>query len=136
MNYNDYFDLNEKTGKLTFKPRPAEDFATERASKTWNTRFAGKEAGYIHASSPHKLPYYVVKVKDKKIAAHRVIDQMINGPNEGYMILHRNGNVLDNRPCNLMRVSVERYKAMVKGEWPGLANGATGSDGSPGQACP
>ena len=128
MNYGKYFDLDEKTGHLKFKPRPAEDFPTERAFKTWNTRFAGKVAGYVHASSPHKAPYYVVKVKNKKIAAHRVIDQMVNGDNRGYVVLHRNGNMLDNRPLNLYRMDEFRYKLMVKGSEAAFTKGATGDD--------
>lgn len=127
MNYNNYFDLDEKTGRLKFKPRPAEDFPTERAYKTWNTRFAGKMAGYIHSSSPHKAPYYVVKVRGEKIAAHRVVDQMVNGPNTGYVVLHRNGNMLDNRPINLYRMDELRYRLMVKGSEAAFPKGSDGS---------
>ena len=42
----DYVD-----GKLIWKVRPLEHFKTKRAFSTWNTRFAGKTAGYLHSSS-------------------------------------------------------------------------------------
>src|SRR5690625_1786543 len=37
-------DYDPNTGKLFWKPRPAEMFKTKRAHGAWNARYAGKEA--------------------------------------------------------------------------------------------
>ncbi len=41
-----YFEYDVKSGKILFKERFVGEDQTER-QKQWNTRFAGKEAGYI-----------------------------------------------------------------------------------------
>ena len=58
-----------EVGKLFWLPRPVGMFASNRLRKTWNTRFAGKEA----VCCAHTLGYKTGSVLGKKVFAHRVI---------------------------------------------------------------
>lgn len=50
------------TGMLTWRKRPRHHFPSEPAHGTWNTRWAGRPAGFTHSSghkrgSPRSLCY-------------------------------------------------------------------------------
>lgn len=92
--------IDMETGALTWKPRPVELFANERAWKSWNSRFAGRQAfntlsgnGYMHGA-----------LFNKKIYAHRIVFALVNGRWSEQSIDHIDGNRLNNRPLNLRDV--------------------------------
>lgn len=100
-----FLSLDEETGQLFWKPRDEEDFAgagwqKKRACKTWNTRFAGKEAAAKTTGGYLQISIYGVHLK-----AHRVITAILNGEWPSGEIDHVNGVTSDNRPCNLRVLS-------------------------------
>lgn len=91
-------DPGSETG-LTWKPR-------ESAPKQWNTRYAGKAAGYRHSSKNTERETWRVDVKygEKvfKLYAHRVVWLLKEGEIDPDLeIDHANGNPLDNGVENL-----------------------------------
>ncbi len=93
-------DYEPDTGRLYWKPRPASMFASEQASRTWNTRYAGKEA----FTSLDRKGYVQAGIFNKVYRAHRVIWALVHGDADGH-IDHINGNRSDNRLDNLRLVS-------------------------------
>ena len=87
---------NPETGKLYWKPRPAEMFKTARDGKSWNTRRAEKEA--FTCASTRK--YLVGRIHNRKYFAHRIIWQLVYGNISKY-IDHIDGNTSNNRIKNL-----------------------------------
>ncbi|MBB4066796.1 HNH endonuclease [Gellertiella hungarica] len=61
-------DINTVTGILTWKERPVEMFPTVRACRSWNSRFAGKEAG-----STNKRGYREIQIGGRLHLRHRLI---------------------------------------------------------------
>lgn len=90
---------NPETGRLYWRTRPVEGFATLRAGRLWNTRFANYEA----FTGRHPTGYCVGRVDGQRYKAHRVIWKMVYGtdPEE---IDHVNGDRADNRLNNLREV--------------------------------
>lgn len=88
------------TGRLFWKERPANLFATERSWKTWNKRYAHREAftsrnvnGYRHGS-----------IFDESISAHKLAWFLAVGRWPNGHIDHINGVRDDNRIVNLREV--------------------------------
>ena len=84
---------------LTWKPRKS-------APKQWNTRYAGKAAGYRHSSKNTERETWRVDVKygEKvfKLYAHRLVWLLKEGEIDPDLeIDHANGNPLDNGVENL-----------------------------------
>ena len=93
--------LRYAKGKLYWKVRPPEYFATKAAGQTWNTRFANTEAG-----TPHPDGYTRVKVDGRFYLAHGLIWVMHHGDiPPGVQIDHINHRRDDNRIENLRLVS-------------------------------
>jgi hypothetical protein len=90
---------DQKTGKLFWKQRARELFSSDGSWKTWNTRFAGKEA--LTASIGGKSGYLHGHVLGVKLRAHRVIWAFVTGDWPVQEIDHINGNPQDNRFENL-----------------------------------
>lgn len=86
-----------ETGRLFWKPRPAEMFATSRAFGLWNTRFAGKPAFCLREKRGHLAG----KLFGERYKAHRVIWSIVNGCDPTEQIDHINGDPSDNRIANL-----------------------------------
>lgn len=89
------------TGLLTWKRRPIEMFATDRAGKIWNTRFCGKPA----FKTDHNAGYRQGKISDKAYLAHRVAYAIHHGAWPASQIDHINGDRSDNRIANLRNVT-------------------------------
>ena len=82
-------------GKLIWKKRPDTHFATKRACKTWNSRFAGTTAGRHRPDG-----YCVTRVGQRIYKNHRIVFMLYHGyfPKQ---IDHINGDRADNRIENL-----------------------------------
>lgn len=95
-----------ETGKLFWLPRPAEMFSEDTAfcggaeakAKTWNLRYAGKEAFNVR----HPNGYKCGAVLGHGYLTHRIIE---TGEWPVDQLDHINGNRTDNRMKNLREVS-------------------------------
>jgi hypothetical protein len=83
------------SGSLIHRPRSVDEFPDLRASKIWNTRYAGKEAGTIAVNG-----YVLVRVKGVSYQAHRLIWKMVYGY-DPKTIDHIDGTPNNNRISNL-----------------------------------
>lgn len=89
-----------ETGKLFWRPRPLSLFElatrSEQSWKTWNSRYAGKEA-----FTAHRGGYRCGAVFGACFQAHRIIWRMVTGVDVEGEIDHINGKRNDNRWSNL-----------------------------------
>lgn len=90
-----------ETGHLYWLPRPLAAFANERCGRTWNTRFAGKEA----LTAINNYGYRFGSIEARPHLAHRVLWAMAQGAWPTLDLDHINGDRLDNRLINLREVS-------------------------------
>lgn len=90
------FDYNEKTGQLTWRPRPPEHFDTNQAWVKHNRSFVGKVAGTVRDDGQVQ-----VRLNKRACMAHRIIWCMYYGSYPERAVKHRNGNCQDNRISNL-----------------------------------
>lgn len=90
-----------ETGKLYWLERPLEMFSDERHCKTWNKRFAGKQA----LKTDRGQGYYGGAINWRSVFAHRVIWALVYGEWPNGEIDHINGQRDDNRLVNLRNVS-------------------------------
>jgi hypothetical protein len=91
--------FDRATGKLFWRKRPLQDFATENAWKGFNTRRAGREAG---CTKQHG--YRTIYLDGRAYYAHRLAWLIAFGEMPE-SIDHINGNTVDNRIENLRTVS-------------------------------
>lgn len=90
-----------ETGKLYWKSRPAEIFSSEKSAKTWNRRFAEKEA-FTHSN---KQGYRRGSILGKNYLAHRVIWLLVTGEWPAADVDHIHGVQAGNEHSNLRSVS-------------------------------
>lgn len=89
-------DYNPDTGVLSWKPRKTET----RTGKTWNSRYAGKEAGTIQGSGHRNLC-----LLGEKWLAHRIAWLHYYGEWPSGIVDHINQDPADNRIANLRESS-------------------------------
>lgn len=87
-------DYDPESGVLLWKTRPLSSFPSEKDGHTWNSRYAGKQAGHIGSNG-----YRIIGIGPQKWLAHRLAWLIIHGvlPNE---IDHIDGNRDNNRITN------------------------------------
>lgn len=103
MNWSKYFTCDPVTGVLYWKAKSADGDDPKGLIKGWNTRYAGRPAGCIRTDG-----YLAVGIEElnRKIKAHRIIWEMINGPiPDGLVVDHINRKRADNRLENLRVVT-------------------------------
>lgn len=89
-------DYNPETGELWWKPRGLHHFVSRAACKTWNSRFAGTEAGNINVHG-----YRAIKLPTGLQYAHRIAWAIHTGSWPTNQIDHINQRRSDNRISNL-----------------------------------
>lgn len=105
----EYLDLlfryEEETGRLIWRERSIEHFATTGAWKTFNVRDANKPAGCI-VSAKNGRKYVSINLRQggavRHYLAHRLIWVMLHGSLDSDMdVDHADRDGLNNRPTNL-----------------------------------
>lgn len=85
------FSYDPETGLLRWKPIPK----TDRFTRTWNTRYAGRVVG-----SPNEKGQLQVNLDKKILKAHRIIWKMVTG-DDIPLVEHRDTDPGNNRWINL-----------------------------------
>jgi hypothetical protein len=110
-----------ETGRLFWRERPPEMFATPRAFSTWTARFAGKEA----MTAINNYGYRFGTISGRPHLAHRVAWTITSGAWPDAEIDHINGVRTDNRITNL-READRRANARNVGRRLDNSSGCTG----------
>lgn len=97
------------TGDLFWRNRPRKYFKSDHRFTWWNNRFARKLAG-----SKGSTGYWIVRIFKKNYKAHRVAYALHYGRWPCADIDHINGNILDNRICNLRDVDCSTNQKNAK----------------------
>jgi len=92
-------DYDPETGIFTWRARSGEWFKTEGSYRTWNTRFAGKEAGCIYTDA-RGYPRRKIKVLDHQPLASRLVFLHMGEPLPD-QVDHLDRDSLNNRWSNL-----------------------------------
>src|SRR6266496_1573894 len=93
------FEYDPSRGVLLWRVRSRSCFSTDRAWNTWNSRFAGREAGCLSDNRRQLcLDWRIYKV-------HRIIWKLVYGTDPGPEIDHRNISGSDNRLSNLRKAT-------------------------------
>jgi len=104
----EFLDYDENTGKLTWKNRGVDWFSNSKTPdahcKTWNTRYAGKDTGYI-VTNKYGYPCIKFRFQGRLYTSSRVIWLWMTGEYPKGQIDHLNRDSTDNRWCNLRDVS-------------------------------
>lgn len=91
---------NSETGCFWWKERPLRHFQDARAHASWNSCYAGKEAGSRAANG-----YLLVSLFKKRYMAHRLAFLIMEGAWPPEDVDHVNGRKDDNRWANLRHAS-------------------------------
>ena len=90
------------SGMMFWKERPRHYFANDRSWATWNTRYAGKEAGNITNKGYRRVGIRIRSGgKQLSLLAHRIAFFMKTGNWPVNQVDHINGDKSDNRFENL-----------------------------------
>ena len=92
------FTCDAAAGVIYHKERARSEFQSDRIHKAWNTRCAGKPAGYIAQG------YQRCRIGEKKVMVHRIIWAMTHGAWPLADIDHIDRNPLNNSLSNLRDV--------------------------------
>ena len=106
---NDLLSYDPHTGKLHWRSRRLSAFPNARACKTWNTRYAGKEA----FTATTAKGYHVGSIDGKLYRASRIIFKMVTGI-DADQVDHEDGNNQNNRFKNLRDVTGQQNQMNMK----------------------
>jgi HNH endonuclease len=84
------FDLDAEAGVLTWRARPREHFATQRAWTIWNVRRAGKVAGSLNDHG-YLITNLTFNGRARILRMHRIIFALVHGRWPTEEVDHRNG---------------------------------------------
>ena len=93
-------DYNGDNGLFYWKHRPREMFTSDRSFGTWNTKYAGKLAGFVNSVG---LP--MIQIGKTSYKQSRIAYAYVNGDIDNGDVDHINRDVKDNRICNLRYVT-------------------------------
>jgi len=93
-------DYNTDTGIFTWRQRSRDWFQTERSWKIWNTRHAGKSAGYVHTAA-RGYPRLQIALLGKDYLGSRLAFLWIGEPLPE-QVDHVDRDSLNNRWSNLI----------------------------------
>lgn len=117
-----------KDGKLYWKERPIQHFASKKSWLTWTARFACKEAGSVNSSNELEA-YLRVGIryngKSNLHLVHRVIWAILNDAHTDLFIDHIDGNPQNNKIENLRAVSNQENLKNAR-MWSHNTSGLTG----------
>lgn len=99
------FVCDGETGKLYWRERPIEHFASEASCATWNKRFPGTVCGAVQGGGYRamQITFDGVKINCK---VHQIIYALETGSWAVDCVDHINGDTLDNRIANLRAATV------------------------------
>ena len=121
MKVNDFVYVDDEF-KLRWKSRGVEFFKTEKSAKIWNSRFAGKECGYIRSDG-----YLSFEFNGRAYRNHRVIWEIVTGneTDDNMEIDHIDHNATNNNIENL-RVVDRKENCKNQSMMPHNSSGFTG----------
>jgi hypothetical protein len=96
--------LEYKDGKLFWKHRPLKHFKTEVAYKTWNKKYADKEAGSLHN---RYFRLWALKISEKNYIRSTIVWLFHHDEWVSYFI-HKNDDPLDDRIENLQPTTISK----------------------------
>jgi hypothetical protein len=100
----EFFDFDWDTGVLSHRSRPLSLFPDERTGKTWNTKFAGKEAGRLRPSG-----YRTVSLYGSICQTHRIVYKWVTGLDiEDTHLDHIDSDRSNNRFHNLQPITQQQ----------------------------
>ena len=79
----EFIDYDSESGAMIWRKRARKHFKSEHDWKSWNTRFSGKECGYINNDG-----YRIVEVNSVKYYGHRLAFTYYHGRWPKYEIDH------------------------------------------------
>jgi len=101
--YEECFDFDFESGDAFWKIRPQHHFKTTGQHRLFNSRYAGKRAGYIKKDG--RTSYRIVKICGKTIHIHRILYMCYHNCQLTGEIDHFDGDGLNNSISNLREVS-------------------------------
>jgi hypothetical protein len=95
------FDCDPDAGKLFHRRRSRDQFPNKHSWRTWNTRYAGKEAGCLR-----KDGYRVTAINGRIFLNHRLIHKWVTGEDiDGLYMDHKDIDPSNNAASNLCPVT-------------------------------